>query len=395
MPLTDTQIRNLKPREKTYKVSDGGRLQLHVTSKGSKLWRMAYNFGGKEKTLSFGQYPAVTLAQARERRAEAKALLASGIDPSAQKKTDKIERAAKTEDTFSNIAEEFLAKLEKEGKAEGTMRQKHRFISLANADLAARPITEITAAEILTALKRVEAKGNYETARRLRTTIGQVFRYAIATARAENDPTFALRDALIAPKVTNMAAATSRDDYGRVVRAVWNYHSGSITTRAALKLMALLYPRPGELRQAYWSEFDLDAATWTVPASRMKMRREHVKPLPALAIDILRRLRSEQGGGDRVFPSTFSKDRPMSENTMNQALRRMGFEKDEMTSHGFRASASSLLNESGKWNPDAVEAELAHVGADQVRRAYHRATYWEERVKMADWWAGEIAGMSS
>jgi hypothetical protein len=168
MPLTDTQIRNLKPREKTYKVSDGGRLQLHVTSQGSKLWRMAYNFDGKENTLSFGQYPAVTLAQARERRAEAKALLANGVDPSAQKKADKIERTAKTEDTFSNIAEELLAKLEKEGKAEGTMRQKRRFISLANVDLADRPITEITAAEILTALKRVEAKGNYETARRLR-----------------------------------------------------------------------------------------------------------------------------------------------------------------------------------------------------------------------------------
>ena len=304
-----------------------------------------------------------------------------------------MERAAKTEDTFSNIADELLAKLEKEGKAEGTMRQKRRFISLANADLADRPITEITAAEILTALKRVEAKGNYETARRLRTTIGQVFRYAITTARAENDPTFALRDALIAPKVTNMAAATSRDDYARVVKAVWNYHSGSITTRAALKLMALLYPRPGELRQAYWSEFDLDAATWTVPASRMKMRREHVKPLPALALDILRRLKSEQGGGDRVFTSTFSRDRPMSENTMNQALRRMGFEKDEMTSHGFRASASSLLNESGLWNPDAIEAELAHIGSNQIRAAYHRATYWEERVRMCEWWAGEVMEM--
>ena len=191
-----------------------------------------------------------------------------------------------------------------------------------------------------------------------------------------------------------MAAATNREDYARVVQAIWNYHSGSITTRAALKLMALLYPRPGELRQAYWSEFDLDAATWTQPAERTKMRREHVKPLPALAVDILRRLQADNGGGARVFPSTFSRDRPMSENTMNQALRRMGFERDEMTSHGFRASASSLLNESGHWNPDAIEAELAHVGSNQIRKAYHRATYWEERVRMCEWWASEILEMT-
>ena len=236
MPLTDTQVKNLKPREKAFKISDGGRLFLHVSKSGSKLWRMAYDFNGKENTLSFGKYPAVTLAQARQRRAEAKALLAQGIDPSAQKKADKIERAAKTEDTFSNIAGELLEKYEKEGKAAGTMRQKRRFISLANADLADRPISEITAADILTALKRVEAKGNYETARRLRTTIGQVFRFAIATARAENDPTIALRDALIAPKVKHMAAAIKHEDYARVVKAIWNYHSGSVTTRAALKL---------------------------------------------------------------------------------------------------------------------------------------------------------------
>ena len=376
MPLTDTQVKNLKPREKAFKISDGGRLFLHVSKSGSKLWRMAYDFNGKENTLSFGKYPAVTLAQARQRRAEAKAMLAQGIDPSAQKKADKIERAAKTEDTFSNIAGELLAKYEKEGKAAGTMRQKRRFISLANADLADRPISEITAADILTALKRVEAKGNYETARRLRTTIGQVFRFAIATARAENDPTIALRDALIAPKVKHMAAAIKREDYARVVKAIWNYHSGSVTTRAALKLMALLYPRPGELRQAYWAEFDLDAATWTLPAARMKMRREHVKPLPKLAVEILRRLQAENGEGARVFPSTFSRDRPMSENTMNQALRRMGFEKDEMTSHGFRASASSLLNESGHWNPDAIEVEQSRKGSDQVRAVYHRANYW-------------------
>ena len=393
MPLTDTQIRNLKPREKSFKISDGGRLFLHVKKTGTKLWRLAYDFEGKAKTLSFGKYPHVSLAQARERRAEAKALLAQGIDPSEQKKVDKETSAAKHEHTFSIIAAELLEKLIAEDKAEGTIKQKRRFHELANADLADRPISEITAAEVLKVLKRAEAKGNYETARRLRTNIGQVFRFAIATARAENDPTYALRDALIAPKVKHMAAATSREDYARVLQAIWNYHSGSVTTRAALKLMALLYPRPGELRQAFWSEFDLEAATWTLPASRTKMRREHIKPLSGLAVEILARLQAETPEGVRVFPSSFSRDRPMSENTMNQALRRMGFERDEMTSHGFRASASSLLNESGYWNPDAIEAELAHVGSNQIRRAYHRATYWEERKRMSEWWAGEIIEM--
>ena len=255
------------------------------------------------------------------------------------------------------------------------------------------PIRDLKPATVLVCVKKVEAEGNYESAKRLRSTIGQVCRYAVATARAENDPTYALRGALIAPQVTHMAAATNREDYARIIKAIWAYDGGAPATRAALKLIALLYTRPGELRLALWEEFDLDAAIWTIPAARTKMRREHTKPLPKLAVDVLRQLQAETGSNYRVFASAIARDKPISENTLNQALRRMGFEKDEMTSHGFRASASSLLNESGLWNPDAIEAELAHVGADQIRRAYHRAIYWDERVKMADWWAGEIAEM--
>jgi len=227
----------------------------------------------------------------------------------------------------------------------------------------------------------------------LRSNIGQVFRYAIATARADNDPTFGLRDALITPKVTHRAAATTKEDFSRVLNAVWTYDGWSPTTCAALKLMALLYPRPGELRLAFWDEFDLEKRIWTIPAKRMKMRREHTKPLSGGVISILEDLRLFTGQSDRVLPSLISRDRSMSENTMNQALRRMGFEKNEMTSHGFRASASSLLNESGQWKEDAIEAELAHIDSDQVRRAYHRAQYWDERVKMADWWTEEIGRM--
>ena len=392
MPLTDTQVRSAKPGPKARRVSDGGGLFIEIKPTGSKLWRMAYRFDGKQKLLSFGAYPAVTLATAREERDAAKALLAAGTDPSAKRKADKQAHAAANLHTFENIAAELIEKKTREGLAASTLKKKRWLIDLAMDDLGKEPITAISAADILVPLRKVEAKGNYETAKRMRTTIGEVFRFAIATARADNDPTFGLRGALIAPTVTHMAAATTREAFGQVVRAIWDYEGGAPSTRAALKLMALLYTRPGELRLSYWDEFDLEKQTWTIPAARMKMRREHTKPLSDPTIEILNQLKRETGSTTRVFPSLIVNDRPISENTMNQALRRMGFDKHEHTSHGFRASASSLLNESGKWNSDAIEAEIAHKGADQVRNAYHRATYWNERVEMADWWAKEIDG---
>lgn len=390
MPLTDTKIRNLKPKQKPYKVADGGGLYVQVTPQGSKLWRCRYRFEGVEKLLSFGAYPVVSLVRAREKRFETKKLLAEGIDPRAKEKADKAEKEAITEHTFEKIAQELVAKLRHEGKAEVTLKKKQWLLDMAIADFGQMPVRDVTPALILSTLRKVEARGIYETAKRLRSTIGQVFRYAVATARVDSDPTYSLRGALIAPKVSHMAAIISRKDFGRLVQAIWEYEDGAPSTRAALKLMILLYPRPGELRLSLWEEFDLENATWTIPAARAKMRREHVKPLPKLAIEILEKLQFETGSNYRVFPSAIARDKPISENTMNQALRRMGFQKDEHTSHGFRASASSLLNESGRWNEDSIEAELAHRGADQVRRAYHRARYWEERVKMADWWASEI-----
>ena len=395
MPLTDTRIRQLKLEPKAYKVADGGGLFLLVTANGSKLWRMKYRFDGREKLLSFGSYPETGLARAREKRQEAKTLLADGIDPMAKAQADREAAAAQTEHTFALIASELVVKLRKEGKADTTLAKKQWLLDMANRDFGDTPIREIKPATILATLKSVEALGNYETAKRLRSTIGQVFRYAVATARADNDPTYALRGALIAPKVSHMAAATTREDFAAIIKAVWRYDAGSPATRAALKLMALLYTRPGELRLALWEEFDLEREIWTIPASRTKMRREHVKPLPALAVKILEELRRETGSNYRVFPSSIARDKPISENTMNQALRRMGFEADQHTSHGFRASASSLLNESGLWNEDAIEAELSHVGADQIRRAYHRAAYWEERVRMADWWAAQVLKLAN
>jgi len=365
---------------------------LVVSPTGSKLWRMVYRFDGKQKQLSFGMWPEVSLAEARSRRDTARKLLADGVDPSAKKREEKVARERAVTDSFAALAEELLTKNEREGKSPSTLGKKRWLVSLATVDLGDKQITEISASDILVPLRRVEAQGNYETARRLRAVISQVFRYAIATARAENDPTFGLRGAIIAPKVTHQAAVTDWTVFAKLLKSIWVY-SGTQETCAALKLMALLYPRPGELRQAEWSEFDLDNAVWIIPAERAKMRRPHKKPLPSLATEILRAQRNHTGNLRLVFPSSTSNERPISENTMNLALRRMGFSKDDATSHGFRATASTLLNESGHWSADAIEAELAHLSGNAVRRAYHRASYWDERLRMAAWWSKRIAEM--
>ena len=387
--LTDRSIRNIASGPTPKKITDCGGLHLLVTPQGSKLWRLSYRFDGKQKTLSFGAFPTVSLAEARQKRDEAKKLLANGTDPGEHSKLERAARQFARATTFNAVADEFLAKVEREKRADVTLAKKRWLLDMVRPGLGARGIAEISAAEILAPLRAVEAKGNYETARRLRSTVSQVFRYAIATARAANDPTFGLKGALISPVVTHRAAVTTEKAFGGLLRAVWGYE-GRPETRAALQLMALLYPRPGELRQAEWSEFDLDNKVWTIPAARTKMRREHRKPLSIPAVGILREVQKLTGQGGYVFPAFHSRLRPMSENTLNGALRRMGYTGDEATAHGFRASASSVLNESGKWIADAIEAELAHVGADEVRRAYHRALYWDERVKMAAWWAKKI-----
>lgn len=389
MALTDTAIKAIKQEVSPKKYSDANGLFLLVQPNGSKLWRYAYRFLGKQKTLSLGAYPVVGLRDARTKRDEARELLVQNVDPGEKIKSDKLQRIIEAAITFSHIADEFVEKLEREGKAAVTLTKKKWLISMAKADFGNKPINEIKAPEILYALKKVEAKGNYETARRLRSTISQVFRYGIATARTDTDPTFGLRGALVTPTVTHRAAITDKDKFTGLIRSIWEY-DGNPETRIALKLMALMFPRPGELRQAIWSEFDLTKCIWTIPASRMKMRREHKKYLSPLAVELLTELKQYSGYTDLAFPGIHSRHRPMSENTLNSALRRMGFTADEATSHGFRASASSLLNESNLWSADAIEAELAHVGADEVRRAYHRSLYWDERIKMMDWWSDQV-----
>jgi integrase len=395
MPLNDRQIRNLTGRDKPYKLADGGGLSVRVPPNGAKHWRLAYRFGGKQKEIALGSYPAISLSDARDLRTKAKAQLASGIDPIDHAKEITRQKKISAASTFGHVAEEVIAKSIKEGLASATLAKKRWFLSLIAKDLSHRPIGDIRASDVLEPLRRVEAQGNYETARRLRAFVSQVFRYAIATSRAENDPTYGLRGALITPKVEHRAAIIDPNGYAALIRTIWEFEGSNPSTRAGLKLMALLYSRPGELRLAKWDEFDLNKGTWTIPASRTKMRRVHIKPLSKAALDVLQQQRQYVGGEGFVFPSELSRGKPISENTLNGALRRMGFAKEEMTAHGFRASASSILNESGQFNSDAIEAELAHAGADQVRKAYHRATYWAERVKMAEWWGAKIEGFAN
>ena len=387
MPLTDAKIRILKSTDKDFKVSDAGGLFLLIKASGSKSWRVKYRSGGKEKLLVIGDYPAVSLAQARATRDAAKAELAAGSDPNEAKQQQKRIKLEKDAETFEKQARAYTAKTVKEGKADATLAKTEWLLDMAIASFGQKPIAEVTSPMILACIRKVEAKGNYETAKRLRAKVGAVFRFAIANGTVQTDPTYALRDALIRPKVTPRAAITDPKALGGLMRAIDGFH-GQAVTRIALQLLAILTPRPGELRQAFWSEFDLGAAVWSIPAERMKMRRPHNVPLPKQAVALLQQLKVFTGAGLRAFPSLISTAKPMSENTLNMALRRMGISADEMTSHGFRATFSTLANESGLWNPDAIERALAHIETNTVRRAYARGEHWEERVRLADWWAG-------
>lgn len=393
MPLSDTAIRNLKPREKPYKVADFDGLFVLVKPSGSRLWQFKYRIGGKEKLLSIGPYPETSLAQARAKRDAARSMVANGVDPSEAKQEQKRRSQVQDRVTFAAQAREYLDKIRREGRADMTMRKLEWLLGMAIDDLGERPIAEISAPEVLRCLRKVEARGTHETARRLRSTMGTVFRFAVASGIATTDPTYALRDALVRPKATPRAAIVEPVELGKLLRAIAGYN-GQAVTKIALELLALLVPRPGELRQARWSEFDLAAAVWSVPAERMKMRRPHRVPLPDRALTLLKDLKALTGHTEFVLPSLVSVKRVMSENTLNTALRRMGYGAEEMTAHGFRATFSTLANESGLWNPDAIERALAHVEANDVRRAYARGEHWEERVRMAAWWADKLEALA-
>ena len=339
MPLTDLACRSTKAQSSLRKLSDMGGLQLWIFPNGSKLWRLAYRFNGKQKLLALGRYPDLSLHDARKKRDEAKDHVRDGTDPSAERRQERIERISSAA-TFDTVADEYLAKLRREGRAAATMKKLEWMLRFARPALGAMEVRSVKPIDVLGVLRKVEGRGRYDTADTLRSVIGAVCRYAVATARAEVDPTVALRGALAAPKATPRAAVTDAKAFGAMLRAIDGF-SGQDTTRNALKLMAILFPRPGELRAAAWTEFDLDEAVWTIPAARMKMRREHHVPLPRQALAVLREQREISATGAFVFPSIRTLRRPMSENTLNAALRRLGYAKDEATAHGFRATAST------------------------------------------------------
>lgn len=365
---------------------------LLVTPPGGKLWKLKYRFGGLEKKLSLGAYPEISLADARQRRDEARELLARDIDPADSRKAHN-EVLAKEAETFEVIAKEWMSKQEGSWVATHTKTIKARLESYVFPTLGDRSIAEIKAPELLAMLQKIESKGIAETAHRVKQICGQIFRYAVVTGRSEFDPTAPLRGILKAKKVKHMAAITDRREVGALLRALDDYN-GALVTRCALRLAPLLFVRPGELRHMEWPEIDLDSPLWTIPAEKMKMRKTHAVPLSRQALAILDMIRPATGGGKYVFPSATSKARPMSNMAINAALRRMGFTKEEMTGHGFRALASSLLHETG-WDSNLIELQLAHRDTNTVRAIYNRAERLEERRKMMQVWSDYLDALKS
>ncbi len=393
MALTDKAIRAAKHGEKPVRLFDGGGLYLELAPNGGKWWRLKYRFAGKEKRLSLGVYPHVALKQARERRDDAKRLLANGIDPSEQRKAHRAIVTERAANSFEAVAREWFAAFSPKwvkGHSDKILRRLERNVF---PQIGGRPIADITSKEMLTILRKVEGRGAIETAHRTKQNCSQVFRYAVATGRAERDPTVELKGALTPARERHHPSITDPKGIGGLLRAIDGY-DGSMVTKCALRLAPLTFVRPGELRRAEWAEFNLDKAEWRIPAERMKMREQHIVPLSTQAIAVLEELQPLTGRGTLVFPGARTNGRPMSENTVNAALRRLGYSKDQMTGHGFRSMASTHLNEQG-WHRDAIERQLAHAERNDVRAAYNFAEHLPERRRMMQAWADYLDALKA
>jgi integrase len=390
MPLNDTAIKNAKKREKPYKLSDGGGLHVLVGKDGSRYWRMAYRFHGKQKTLALGIYPTVPLADARAARDEAKKWLAKGLDPTQVRKEQKLAALAAAESTFEAVALEWCQSQKKAWTVGHAARVGARLKADIFPDLGSRPIAEIESPEVLAALRKVENRGALDTAKRLRQTVGQIFRYAISTGRAKRDPSFDLKGALMAAGRQQHHRAMPREELPKFLVAL-NEYAGQAQTRLALQLVVLTFVRTKELRGARWDEMDFDMAEWRIPAERMKMHDPHIVPLSRQAIEVLTELRSAAGRSPFVFPSPGAEGY-MSNNTMLYALYRMGYHS-RATVHGFRAVASTLLNEMG-FEPDWIERQLAHDERNKVRAAYNHAMHLPERRQMMQHWADYLDSLT-
>lgn len=387
MKLTPNDCLEAKPGTRPYKRTDGAGLYLYVAPSGGRLWRFDYAFQGRRKTLSLGAFPGVSLDDARAKAGAARGQLIEGRDPTGEKKLARMTAELAQRQTFGLVAEELLDKMQREGRAATTLAKNRWLLTDLAADLKDRPVRHVGPVDILAVLRKAEGRGRLESARRLRSAIGQVMRYAVATGRADADPTPNLRGAIAVPRVQHRPAIITPEGAGKLMTAIGNYEGAVV--RHALTVMAYCFPRPGELRLAKWSEVDLRAKVWTLPEERTKMRREHRIPLSPQALKAFKSMR--QTFGDKpdayCFPS-LRPNRPLSEATLNAALRTLGYDsKSEHCAHGFRAMASSLLNEYSDFSADAIERALAHVDSNAVRRAYHRAEHWGERVQLMKWWA--------
>lgn len=391
-PLCDLQIRQAKPREKPYKLFDGGGLFLEISPAGGKLWRLKYRFGGSEKKLSLGAFPAISLADARQRRDEIRTMVAKGIDPTAARKIEKIAQIG--EGTFEAVAREWHKKHAPRWATSHAVKIIRRLELEVFPWLGGRPVGEITAPELLMVLRRIEERGHIETAKRTLQNCGQVFRYAVATGRAARDPSGDLRGAIPPAPVKHMAAIIAPEAVGELLQAIKNYR-GTLVVACALRLAPLVFLRPGELRKAEWVEFDLGRAEWRIPIARMKRRKAekearkaevHIVPLSRQALEILTELVPLTGRSLYVFPGLRSKDRPISDATLINALRRMGYSGEEMTVHGFRHMASTLLHEQG-FPSHLIEKQLSHSDRNRIRAVYNYAEYLPERRKMMQAWA--------
>lgn len=388
MPLSDVAISNLKPTGRLEKHYDGGGLHLVMSPTGGKSWRFSYRFNGAQRLLSIGKYPAITLKQAREKHRLAKTMLEEGVDPAKHKQETKKLNGENLENSFANVAKEWHMKFLP------TWTEKHgndiwvRLSKNVLKYLGQKPIGTIKPSELLAVLRRIENRGALEQAHRVMQICGNVFRYAVATDRAERDITADLRGAIPPKKVKHHASITEPKEVGRLLLAMEDY-TGHFAIECAMKLSPLVFVRPSELRCAEWKEFDFEAAEWRVPAERMKMKEKHIVPLARQTIAILTRLKELTGHTRYLFPSMRTDERPMSNNTVNAALRRIGYSKEELTAHGFRSMASTLLNELG-WNRDAIERQLAHAERNKIRAAYNFAEFLPERRLMMQAWADHL-----
>jgi len=391
MVLSDTKVRNAKPKDKPFKLFDGGGLFLLVKPNGGKYWRFDYRHGGKRNTLAIGVYPDISLLEARQQLLDARKALANGIDPRVQQKAKK--QVQTDENGFEIVAREWYGKnlhTWTEGHAQTIMSRLERDVF---PYIGKRQVIDITAPEVLRVLRRVESRGAVVAAHRIRTVCGQVFKYAVATGRADRDPTGDLKGALPPKQEKHMAAITDPVQFGGLLRAIDGYE-GSFIVKCAMQIQAYTFVRPGELRHAEWQEIDLEGALWSLPAEKMKLREPHIVPLSTQAVTILKELHPLTGASKYVFPNGRTLARPMSENGVLAALRNMGYTKEQMTGHGFRAAARTLLDEILQQRIDLIEHQLAHAVKDPNGRAYNRTAHLEARKLMMQLWADYLDGLN-